>query len=846
MSDTKKVPEIRLSDFAWAFCGHAHTPLSVPVSVDELRECAWQEISVPCDMIAHFQRCGALSDPYINRNDLLCEAVEELDWAFRCTFDVPADFAAPEADILLLVSELDCFGEIFLNAARLGSVENQFREHRFAVEDFLRESGNELIIYVRSSKLVNQELERVHGVLPAAFDTARVHARRCQCVTGWDWAARMSSTGILASPIIIKEPVFRLDSPFVWVRELTEVKPGDERTPSALLSVEVDIVAQRKGRGTVIAEIAGSEGDLAAQVETPVSLSAGRNEIRMQVRVANAALWWPAGMGRQPRYTVRFLFSGQDRLGESFSFRTEACFGIRTADILRKKEADWESFIPIINHVPVFCRGANWIPVRMLPSQISDQEVADLVASAAAAGMNCLRVWGGGIYERDLFYDLCDRMGILVWQDFMFACAAYPTYREILDEIDLEAEFQIRRLRNHPSILLWCGNNENEWGHQQGWLRKGEEKHIIGEQIWSTLLREKTEQFDPSRYYHQSSPFGRSREDFNDEKTGDRHNWRCWGGWQSPESYMNDSGRFLSEFGMQSFPAMESIRQFAPDAVDVNDWNLLHHQCAPLGLERLARYIAEMCLLPQTLEQWISTSQQLQCEVLRRGIEHWRRRKFATAGALVWQLHDAYPAISWALIDFYRRPKLAYRQARRFFSPVLLSIALERNGQETASFPPDVLEPNPEVPGIIAPEMQPARQVTGQHSLAVVLINDTSCSLTGNVELTLRTGDGEVVARLEQSLAAQPNSNSECWRISVAELGFTDVRTQFVQACFTADELSRRTLETCFAGIAEAIRQTIHETGLELKADLPDADMLDQALCAKALLVEPKHFRGTL
>ena len=781
-----------LSFASWSLSAHHHVPMGNAIPVEQADEWPWSETMVPTDVHSHLKSNGQIPDPFVGTNDLKCRWVEDLDWVFRARFELDASIAGARHGVELVLRDVDCWAEVFLNGKRIGDTGNFFREHRLSVDDAITPGPNDLIIYIRSAKAVNAALERVHGRLPSGFDTPRVHARRCQCWTGWDWAARLSSAGILSPPMLEALEPFALSAPFAYVRELPEVAVGSESADYAVIVVSVDCVAQRKAKGVLVCEIVDEQtGATAATAEARVSLASGRATTRLSLRLRDAALWWPVGMGGRRFYRARFSLTAEDRAGIAVAAQTEAEFAVRTATIIRKKDEAGESFIPAINGVPVFCRGANWIPVSMLPGSITNADYSRLLAQAASVGMNCLRIWGGGVYEREAFYDLCDRLGILVWQDFMFACAAYPVYRDFLNEVELEAEHQIRRLRNHPSLLLWCGNNENEWLHQIGALKSGEEKKIIGQVIWDSLLRDKAEELDPSRAYHQSSPFGRERSDFNDQGTGDRHNWHCWSGWQNPSVYLADRGRFLSEFGFQGFPVRESIARFAPLADTFLSPELIHHNKMVEGHERMARYAAAMLGSPASLADWIDASQRLQAEILRRAVEHWRREKFHTAGALIWQLNDAYPAISWAMVDFYGTPKPAFEEARRFFAPSLLSVGLMSGDAEVGAFPPPWTgagmpgNPAVEVAGNAAEdaaEWQPGDR------LCLVWVNDTIHDLAGTVHCTCVDGHDSLVHSVHYPIRVPPNSKSAPISVTLDELRVTDPTIQWVRVVLEPDE----------------------------------------------------------
>jgi beta-mannosidase len=638
-----------------------------------------------------------------------------------------------------------------------------------------------------------------------------------------------------------------LEAPFAYTRDMAPVSLGSTTCAWASIVAQCDIVSHRRGKGIVTAEILSPDGKVVAREQSLVTIGKGRAIHRVSFRVKEPRLWWPLHMGGRELYKIRFILEGEDRVGAPANAEAEAIFGIRTIGLLRQRDREGETFTPLVNGVCVFCRGANWVPASMLPGEVTDADYVRLVGSAAAAGMNCLRVWGGGMYERDIFYDLCDRLGILVWQDFMFACAAYPTYREFLEEVELEAENQITRLRNHPSVMLWCGNNENEWLHQTGWLRRGSERKIIGEQIWSSLLRDIVSEFDPSRPYHQSSPSGRNRNDWNDMSSGDRHNWECWAFWESPDTYLRDSGRFLSEFGFQSLPAMESIARFAPHADAVDSGEIMHHQRMPGGHARLARYLFEWSRLSDRLADWVDWTQRLQAEILAAAVEHWRRRKFLTSGALIWQLNDAYPAVSWSLIDYYGRPKTAYFESRRFFSPLMVSVDLLDEGQSVFAFlprdhpaasgPPEGLQLSGGDWPQVLPSSSPSR------AISIQIVNDLATSVTGTLRIVVRDGaDNPETEVMAATMDIAANSVSEAIVVPISDLPIEDIRRVAVVGKFEPSAETRHLLDT----LGNDLR--VHLLDWESRLKVPDEAVRPSSLvrvdagleCIK-YLVAPKY-----
>jgi beta-mannosidase len=347
-----------------------------------------------------------------------------------------------------------------------------------------------------------------------------------------------------------------------------------------------------------------------------------------------------------------------------------ARFGIRRLELVREPDAGGESFLFRLNNVPIFCKGADWIPSDSFIPRISNEKYRTLLNMARAANMNMLRIWGGGIYEQKIFYDLCDELGILVWQDFMFACGGYPDYPEFADNVRHEVGTVIKQLRNHPCIVLWCGNNENEWLWNMETRRSYRE--MPGISLFEKIIPEICAEHDPARPYWQSSPFG--GDDPNSESEGDRHQWNIWSNWVDPAAVAKDRGRFLSEFGFQAPATLSTWKKFlAPEDLRPQSAVFEHHNKQVEGAERLYRFLAGHVKMPVDFADFIFETQIVQAEALKTMVEHWRREKFHTAGTLFWQLNDCWPVSSWAVIDSELQPKAAYWYARRFFAPVLLS-----------------------------------------------------------------------------------------------------------------------------------------------------------------------------
>jgi len=418
-------------------------------------------------------------------------------------------------------------------------------------------------------------------------------------------------------------------------------------------------------------------------------------------------------------------------------------FAVRTVRLIQKPDGEGSSFVLAINGKQLFCKGADWIPADTFLPRLNTAVYERLLVLARDASMNMIRVWGGGVYEDDVFYELCDRLGLMVWQDFMYACGEYPDHPAFLREAGREAEHVVRRLRNHPSIVLWCGNNECEWI----FCTKNPGKvpdQMRGAPIFRDVLPRVVRRHDGTRPYWRSTPFGTGFP--NDQGNGNHHQWEVWSAWKDFREYEKNTARFVSEFGFQA-PAnratMERVLQ--PGERDPQSPAMEHHNKQVEGTERLFRFIAAHYALPGNWGQFIHVGQVLQAEALKCAVEHWRRRKFRTAGALFWQLNDCWPATSWSVIDCDLRPKAGYYYAKRFFAPVLVSVA--KNGE----------------------------------SFDVWGTNDTLSDLKGTLRIALCSVNGGVLWQREHAVRIPGNGSRMLRRLPDADVRGADQRASYLR-----------------------------------------------------------------
>jgi beta-mannosidase len=643
----------------------------------------WLPAIVPGDVHTSLVKAGRIQPPFYNMNVETCQWVEEREWWYRTTFQLPEDEAGNTVRYLLRFDGLDTFATVYLHGAEIGRHANMFIPAEFDISEYLR-FGTTNTLAVRFDPVVATIGDRPwidDNWLPR--NSIRVWVRKAQYNFGWDWAPRLVNVGIWQDVTLHRYQGARLSSVFFKTLEITP--------QAARVAVQVEV--ERWTSFPALTAHIRLERDGQA-IAGAASLSAGeRGEIELEL--PDPALWWTHDLGEPALYHLTVELRAGEQVLDTYHERA----GVRTIEVDQSPDPDEPGtrfFTFVLNGVELFAKGANWIPADSFVSQVDESRYRELLELAAAANMNMLRVWGGGIYEKDAFYRLCDELGILVWQDFMFACAPYPNHDpEFMTEVEREAEAIVRRLRNHPCIALWCGNNENDWiADQVHWQQP--DFRFPGWRINHELLPSIVERLDDTRLYWPSSPYGGN--DHNDEREGNRHNWQVWHGLvfprrfgQRPERhftpegitfrhYAEDMARFVSETGMHAAPVLETLRRNVPaTGLRLGSPELLYRN-KDNPKDKGDNLMAPCTGLPTTLEQYVDFSMIAQAEGLKFGIEHYRRRKFHCSGILFWQFNDCWPGLSWSVLDYYRFPKAGYFYVRRAYAPVMASFKAETNG----------------------------------------------------------------------------------------------------------------------------------------------------------------------
>ncbi|HEU4578624.1 MAG TPA: glycoside hydrolase family 2 protein [Polyangiaceae bacterium] len=654
----------------WQFRQVGAAPDAGPPAAGE----RWLPARVPGTVHTDLLDNGLIPDPFWGTNERDLQWIGERDWEYRSALPAADELLAHER-IDLVFEGLDTYASVRLNDAPILEADNQYRAWRVPVKQWLHAGENTLVVRFRSALREGKAAhDRLGYDLPAPNDTGEprvsMFTRKAPYHYGWDWGPRLVTSGIWRPVRLEAWDGARLDDLHVVTRSLS-----DER---AELVVEATIEATRAAPGTLELGLAGS----APLARVEAALVPGSNVVRADLHIDHPQLWWPNGLGAPHLYTIEAALSQ----GSVARAKRQLRVGLRTLEVEHRPDAEGKSFRVLINGAPVFMKGANYIPQDSFLPRVNGERYERLLRAVRAANMNLLRVWGGGVYEDDRFYELCDQLGILVWQDFMFACSQYPSDAAFLDNVRQEARQVVRRLRNHPSLALWAGNNENEWAWRDwGWQQQLTEAQLAEqragyERLFHELLPEIVAQEDPGRFYTRSSPS--ANDDAvapNQPGFGDMHYWGVWHSEEPYERYADNVSRFMSEYGFQSFPELATIGRFAaPEDWQLDSEVLRAHQRHPRGNQLIATYLERDFRKPRDFESFTYVSQVLQATVIQFAAEAHRRKMGYNGGSLYWQLDDCWPAASWSSIDYFGRWKALQYYARRFFAPVLVSVTEEQ------------------------------------------------------------------------------------------------------------------------------------------------------------------------
>jgi beta-mannosidase len=627
------------------------------------KEGSWLPAMVPGNVHTDLLAAGEIPDPFYSDNELQVLWVGEADWLYRRAFTVPEWFLAHD-QVLLRCKGLDTLATIWLNGKAIGRADNMFRTWEFDVKEYLQPGENEIEIRFDSAVRAGREKLAERYLHNWGIDSHKLpggnYIRKAAYHFGWDWGPRLVTCGIWRD---IDLQAF--DS------RLGDVQVTQDHNQAGQMRLGVAVTVEKGDKQKLSISCAVSlDGQRVIDGETAVA----GDEAAFELPITEPRLWWPNGLGEQPLYEVEVRL--MDEAGAVVD-TWQKQIGLRTLALDRHVDAWGESFQFVANGVPFFAKGANWIPADSFVTRIPDNHYWQLLADAAAANMNMLRVWGGGIYEQDIFYDYCDRLGLCVWQDFMFACATYPTYdAAFMASVEQEAIDTIRRLRHHACLALWCGNNELEQGLVgEEWTQITMAKADYAA-LFDELLPELVAEEDPQTDYWPGSPHSPqgNRYDWNNPRWGDAHIWAVWHDKEPFEYYRTCKHRFCSEFGFQSFPEPRTVETYTEtEERNITSYVMEHHQRSGIGNQTIIHYMLDWFRLPTSFESTLWLSQIVQGTSMRYAVEHWRRSVPRGMGTLYWQLNDCWPVASWSSLDYFGRWKALHYMARRFYAPVIIS-----------------------------------------------------------------------------------------------------------------------------------------------------------------------------
>lgn len=628
----------------------------------------WVEAIVPGSVTYDLFRAGQLPDPYFRENEHLAIEAAKHDYEYIRTFHAEESFLRQEK-IVLVCEGLDTIADIAVNGIFVAHTQNMHRTYEFDVKHLLKAGENTIAVTLFSPLAYIDAKEALNNGTWGAPDGPMKgfqHIRKAHCMFGWDWGPQIPDLGIWRSIYLLGMNTGRLKDVYITQKHTAN---------QVALSIKVEAETWQHAETCVDITVTSPDGEVVDHLLAPL---AGKQTFELKVN--EPKIWWPNGYGAQPLYTVNVqLLSNTNKL-DNQTYR----IGLRTVGVRREKDAWGESFEFNVNGVSIFAMGADYIPEDNMLARCNLKRSEQLIKSCAEANFNCLRMWGGGYFADDWFYDLCDRYGLLLWQDFLFGCASYEFTDEFADEIRNEARDNIKRIRHHASLGLWCGNNEMEWGWE-GWaFPKTPKLKTDYLKLFEMLLPEVLKEYDPNTFYWPASPSsGGSFDDPNAVERGDVHFWDVWHTNKPYNEYRKHLHRFVSEYGFQSLPSMKTIESFTlPEDRNYLSPVMESHQKSPGASGKILSYLSKVLKYPASLELLVYASQVMQADAIRYGVEHWRRHRGICMGSVYWQLNDCWPVTSWASIDYYGRWKALHYSAKRFYNPLLLSVAESETAAE--------------------------------------------------------------------------------------------------------------------------------------------------------------------
>ncbi|HMD75924.1 MAG TPA: glycoside hydrolase family 2 protein [Terracidiphilus sp.] len=709
-------------------------------------ENGWLPATVPGDVHLDLLANKKIPDPYFRDNESKLQWIENESWEYRLNFEVtPALLARAEVD--LVFDGLDAAAQVYVNGAQVLAADNMFRVWRVPVKGRLHAGRNLLRVVFPSPVKAAQEAAASDAFRLRSMTADKTYVRKAAYEYGWDWGPRFVTSGIWRPARLEAWDKVRIADFAIRQRDVSR----------EVAHLDAEVTVEAAGAGPARVSVQYADDGKPVNLSSKVNLHAGRNVIDLPIEIQKPKLWYPAGYGEQPLYE----FTAQVGTGSQAADERKVKAGLRSIVLHRQLDKWGRSFELVVNGIPVFAKGADVIPFDSFPNRVTTADYRRILESARDANMNMIRHWGGGYYETDEFYSICDELGIMVWQDFMFGNDWQPGTYAFKLNIEAEAEDQVRRLRNHPSIVVWCGNNETEaafnWGPRP--TLPADVKLLIWQDYlteFSGILPRVVARLDAETPYWPSSPsadYEALREHY---QSGDAHIWDVWHGRVPFATYETHHARFVTEYGFQSFPEMRTVEAFTDPGDRTNIFTLvmLAHQKNNEGNAIIHDYLLKDYPEPKDFASFLYVSQVLQAEGIKTGAEHFRRSRPETMGSIFWQLNDCWPVASWSSIDYYGRWKALQYYARRFYAPILVSPHIEDG------------------------------------AVKVYIVSDKTKTVPGTLRVRLMDFDGKVLLEETHGVDVAPLSSKVYldWPLKkLTDAGAADTSRVFVAAELTVD-----------------------------------------------------------